>query len=552
MSSPAIEQTPTKTAGWETAVTTVPKILIGLALLAFVGYFIVYNLYAVALFRFPFDYDQGEGFELMDTVLFSQGEWPYRDNNSYPFYSSNYPPLFHVITVPLVWAFGPEYWTGRLVSYLGTLITAVAIGYAVQKAGKRWWLSLLAGLAFLASNYVYHVGPLFRQHMFMVMFETVAVVYLARTIEKEEADGRFDNKRLLVVMLLLLAAGYTKQLAYATVAAVFIFLFLRQPKRAVLWAVPFAVVTGLVFLWINVATDGYWFLNTVTANINPFVPGQAEGLFRQWFKLHMVLTVTAVLFAVYQLYFERLSIYSIWFVVATANSVTAGKWGAGESYFATAIAASCILTGLAFNRLLTWSKAKPLTINNLQLNINHLAVITAIPLLFLFQARQMFHIPTHTPALAAIANAVGYPSEVMIAPQTSCSAPRDPEPIPYIDSAGVSLLGRLPTAADTAAGMEITAHILQGETAAFSEDAGFNFQAQRDIVTNPTQLLNLYNNNQVDLTEMLAMLNNQAFDTIVLRAQFYPPPVLDAIGQQYQTTDLVQMNGFVYCIMRPR
>ncbi len=552
MSNPAIEQTDSKTTGWETAVTYFPKILIGLALLTFVGYFVVYNLYAVALFRFPFDYDQGEGFELMDTVLFSQGEWPYRDNDSYPFYSSNYPPLFHVVTVPLVWAFGPQYWTGRLVSYLGTLITAVAIGYAVQKAGKRWWLSALTGLAFLASNYVYHVGPLFRQHMFMVMFETVAVVYLARTVEKEETDGRLYNKRLLLVMLLLLAAGYTKQLAYATVAAVFIFLFLRQPKRAIAWAVPFAAVTGLIFLWINIATDGYWYLNTVTANINPFVPGQAEGLFRQWFRLHIVLTVVSGLFAVYQLYFERLSLYSIWFVVAVVNSVTAGKWGAGESYFATAIAASCILTGLAFNRLLTWSKNNPFTINNLQLNINHLAVAIAIPLLFLFQARQMFHMPTHTPALAAIADALGHPTEVMIAPQTSCSAPREPEPIPYVDSAGVSLLGRLPTAADTAAGIEITEHILLGETAAFSEDAGFNFRAGRDIVTNPTQLLNLYNNNQVDLTEMLAMLNNQAFDTIVLRAQFYPPPVLEAIGQQYETTDLVQMNGFVYCIMRPR
>ncbi|MCB8926047.1 MAG: hypothetical protein H6652_10535 [Ardenticatenaceae bacterium] len=546
------EQTEMKTTGWETAVSYLPKILIGLALLAFVGYFVVYNMYAVALFRFPFDYDQGEGFELMDTVLFSQGEWPYRDNDSYPFYSSNYPPLFHVVIVPLVWAFGPQYWTGRLVSYLGTLITAAAIGYAVQKAGKRWWLSLLAGLAFLASNYVYHVGPLFRQHMFMVMFETVAVVYLAKTIEKEETDGRFYNKRLLMVMLLLLAAGYTKQLAYATVAAVFIFLFLRQPKRAITWAVPFAAVTGLIFLWINVATDGYWFLNTVTANINPFVPGQAEGLFRQWFRLHTILTVTAVLFAIYQLYFERLSIYSIWFVVAVVNSVTAGKWGAGESYFATAIAASCILTGLAFNRLLDWSKSKPFTVRNSQLNIHHLAFATVIPLLFLFQARQMFHMPTHTPTLAAIANAMGHPTEVMIPPQTSCSAPRDAEPIPYVDSAGVSLLGRLPTAADTAAGIEITEHILQGETAAFSEDAGFNFRAGREIITNPTQLLNLYNNNQVDLTEMLEMLNSQAFDTVVLRAQFYPPPVLDAIGQQYETTDLVQMNGFVYCIMRPR
>lgn len=529
---------------WQTAVAVLPRVLIGLALLAFVGYFIVYAIYAFALFQFPFDYDQGEGFELMDTILFSQGEWPYRDNNSYPFYSSNYPPLFHVVTVPLIWLFGPHYWTGRLVSFLGTLVTAAAIGYAVQRRGKRWWLSLLAGLAFLASNYVYHVGPLFRQHMFMVMLETVAVVLLAVTIEREEADGRRRSWWLLGVMALLLAAGYTKQLAYATVAAVFIFLFLRQPRRAVLWAIPFAAVTGLVFLWINWATNGMWLLNTVTANLNPFVPGQAEGLFRQWFTLHVVVTLAAAAFAVYQLYWERLSIYTVWFVIAVVNSVTAGKWGAGESYFATAIAASCILAGLAFNRLLDWSQRRGWGWNT--------AVLTLVPILFLLQADRLFHMPTHTPALAAVAAALGKPTEVMIAPQTSCSAPRPAEPIPYVDSAGATLLGRPPTAADTAAGLAIVDHIAAGETAAFSEDAGFNLYLGRDVVTNPTQLLNLYNNNAVDLTEMLALLEARAFDTVVLRAQFYPPPVLDVIGQRYETTDLVQMNGFVYCVMQPR
>ncbi|MBK8935931.1 MAG: hypothetical protein IPM76_27165 [Chloroflexi bacterium] len=527
---------------------TLPRILIGLALAAFVGYFIVYAIYAYRLFQFPFDYDQGEGFELMDTLLFSQGQWPYRDNNAYPFYSSNYPPLFHVVTVPLVWLFGPHYWTGRLVSFLGTLITAAAIGYAVQREGKRWWLSTLAGLAFLASNYVYHVGPLFRQHMFMVMFETVAVVVMAATIAKEEETGRRLNGRLLLVMLLLLAAGYTKQLAYATVAAVFIFFFIRQPKRAVLWAVPFALVTGLIFLWIDWATNGMWLLNTVTANINPFIREQAIGLFRQWFTLHTILTVTALVFAGYQLYFERLSVYSIWFVAALANSVTAGKWGAGESYFATAVAASCVLTGLAFHRLLVWAEKRdgrrPVGWQT--------AVLTAIGLLFLIQANKMFHMPTDIPALRAIAAALGKPTEVWIAPQTSCSAPRAPEMIPYVDSAGVSLLGRPPNQADTAAGIQIAEFVAAGQTAAFSEDAGFNFYAGRDIVTNPTQLLNLYNNNQVDLTEMLAMLNDQAFDSVILRAQFYPPPVLEAIGQQYETVDLVQMNGFVYCLMRPR
>ena len=538
-----IEQTSNQ-AAWQKAVRWLPRILIGLALLAFIGYFVVYAIYAFALFQFPFDYDQGEGFELMDTLLFSQGEWPYRNNDSYPFYSSNYPPVFHLVTVPLVWIFGPQYWTGRLVSYLGTLVTAAAIGYAVQRGGKRWWLSLLSGLVFLASNYVYHVGPLFRQQMFMVMFETLAVVLLAVTIEKEEADGKRRNWHLFGVMVLLLLAGYTKQLAYASVAAVFIFLFLRQTKRAILWAIPFALITGLIFLGIDAATKGMWLLNTITANINPFVPGQAEGLFRQWFRLHTIITTIAGLFALYQLYRERLSAYTIWFVVAVINSITAGKWGAGESYFATAIAASCILTGLAFNRIVDWSKMKGWAWET--------AVLTLIGLLLLVQANKMFHMPTHTPTLAAIAQAFGRPTEVMIAPQTSCSAPRDPIAIPYVDDAGVSLLGRPPNAADTAGGLAITELIKQGETAAFAEDAGFNLYLGRDVITNPTQLLNLYNNNAVDLTEMLAMLDMQAFDTIVLRAQFYPPPVLEMIGQRYETTDLVEMNGFVYCIMRPR
>ncbi len=292
------------------------------------------------------------------------------------------------------------------------------------------------------------------------------------------------------------------------------------------------------------ATNGNWMLNTITANINPFVPGQAQGLYRQWFRLHIVLTVVAALYAIYELYFERLSLYSIWFVVAVINSVTAGKWGAGESYFATAIAASCILTGLAFNRLLDWAGLRGWAWRA--------AALALIGLLFLFQANRFFHMPTHTPLLAAIAEGLGRPSSVAIAPQTSCSAPRDAQAVPYVDDAGVSLLGRPPTAQDSAAGRRIAAFIAEGESAAFGEDAGFNLYLERDVITNPTQLLNLYNNGAVDLSEMLAMLDQQAFDTVVLRAQFYPPPVLEAIGQRYQTEELVQMNGFVYCVMRPR
>lgn len=521
-----------------------PALIIGAALLIFIFYLVIYWLFTVSLLRFPFDYDQGEGFELVDTIMFSQGVLPYQEIDSYPFYSSNYPPVFHLAAVPLVWIFGPEYWTGRLISFIGTLITAAAIGFAVQREAKRWWLSALAGLTFLASNYVYHVGPLFRQHMFMVMFETLAILCLVIVIDKEEKEGIHWNRGLLVVMVFLFLAGYTKQLAYATVVSVFIFLFLRNPKRAVKWAIPFTLGVGAAFLLLNWATEGHWLTNTITANVNPFIPGQARGLFQQWFNLHTVIIIAASIFAVYQLYFERLSAYAVWFVVAVINSVTAGTWGAGESYFATAIAAACILTGLAFGRVLKRGDNRgPITAG---------VTVIFVGLLFLVQADKVFHMPTDTPTLKKTAQLLDKPTETLLAPQTSCSSPRAAESLSYVDAAGVGLLGSRPDAADIAAGKKISSWIQEGNTPAFAEDAGFNLYVDREVVTNPTQLLNLYNSNEVDISQMVKMINDRDFDTVIFRAQFYPPPILDAVGNNYDTVDLIEMNGFVYCLLEPK
>src|SRR5258708_2313337 len=144
----------------------------------------------VTLAQLPFDYGQGEGFELNDTVLLSQGQSPYRENEVYPFYASNYPPLYHVLLVPFVWLFGPQYWYGRLFGFLATLITAFAIGYAIQRETQHRWVAWLGGLAYLASNYIYHIGPLFRQHISMVMFETLAVVVIASMDRIENPQHR--------------------------------------------------------------------------------------------------------------------------------------------------------------------------------------------------------------------------------------------------------------------------------------------------------------------------------------------------------------------------
>jgi hypothetical protein len=513
-------------------------ILMLVATLALGFSLIVYVLYAINLIQFPFDYDQGEGFEVYDTVLFSQGELPYRDTEAYPFYSSNYPPLFHIMAVPFVWAFGEGYWYGRLLSFLSTLITAGAIGYAVYRDGhKHRWIALLSGLAFLASNMVYHVGPLVRQHMMMVMFETLAIVIFARAYPKK------NTKWITFGFFLLICAGYTKQLAAITAVAVIAWMFLQNPRRTILWTIGFGVAGGLIFLWLNIASEGQWWTQAIVANVNKFEPFQAFGLFILWFKLHGFLLIPAGLMVAYEMYFDRFSIYSIWFIVSSLlGGIGSGTWGAGDSYFATSIVAMSILSGIYFSRTLTHSWN--LQDNYIKRIIPQFRIIGTgliiIPVLYLGYARATLKMPTDG-VFNPIAQLLNIEANVRNNFFDSAT----------FDVVGYANIGYLLTKADTEAGYRIVELIRQTGTLIMSEEAGFTMVAGRDVVTNPTQLRNLYLAGLYDGSQLIETINNQDFGLIILRAQFYPTPVLEAIGQYYEITDVIPMNGFDYLILRP-
>ncbi|GAB4430816.1 MAG: hypothetical protein Kow00106_25310 [Anaerolineae bacterium] len=527
------------------------RILMGLALVLLLGHLAIYIHYAVGLMRFPFDYDQGEGFELVDTLLFSKGEWPYRDNEAYPFYASNYPPLFHVLLVPFAWAFGAEYWYGRLAGFVGTLITAGTIGAVVYREERHRAVAALAGLAFLASNYIYHIGPLFRQHMTMVMFETLAVAVLATTPALTHAGQR--RRTMAVGLLLLLAAGYTKQHAIATCVAVFAFLFLRNPRRALIWGAVFAAIGGGLFLWINWATDGAWWTNVIAANVNEYYPAQYVGLLRQWLRLHGALILPAALFALYELYFARLSLYTVWWIMAVLSTVLAGKWGAGDSYFATAIAATCILAGLAAGRTLRggWAWPENALAQHLQVLRYRLrqrsgtvtALVTVlVPILFIVYALSVIKMPTEGRFFGWLSRSLGL--------ESSYGAR-----YAFYDSAGwtqgYASIGHVPSQSDIENGWRIVDIVRASNRPVLSEEAAFSLRAGKDVITNPTQLKNLYENGLFDPTSLVEALRAQEFGAVIFRAQFYPPPVLDAVYEAYFPAQTIPMNGFAYEIWLP-
>ncbi|HXF69162.1 MAG TPA: hypothetical protein VNK89_05105 [Thermoflexus sp.] len=485
----------------------------------YLAYGVVFGIYAVSLFRFPFDYDQGEGFELLDAVYFARGQWPYRDIEAYPFYASNYPPLFHLLAVPLVGIFGPSLIAGRLLSTAATVALAVAVGLAVGQWTRRWTIGIWAGGMILASNYVYHIGPLSRSHMLMVLFETLAVLALAR-------EEEFPAPRALWLgSLALMAAGWTKQHAIVTVLAVFAYLFLRRPLRALAWGIAFGAVNLGLFALLDLATGGYWSLHIIEANINEYDYRQAFFLYNQWFRLHMVILLLSAALVLYELYFDRLSLVSVWAVFAAAGGALAGKWGAGESYFITAVVAATLAAGRLLARLERWAVGWPAW---------RMGIALLIPIAMLYQAARVFHLPTDHPLTAPVARWLGL------------------EGIRYVDTVGYTQLGHLPTAEDLRNGWRIVEMVRAAPGPAFTEEASWALLAGKEPVTNPTQLLNLYKNGKLNPEPLIRMIRAQAFGIVVLRAQFYPQPVLDAIGQAYRPIADIPMNGFIYRILVPR
>ncbi len=510
-------------------------LLFGLAVLALVGQFLVYGHYTASLLRFPFDYDQGEGFELYDTLLHTQGRWPYQDSQVFPFYTSIYPPVFHLLTAPLVLVFGPHLWTGRLVSFLASLVAAGALAWAVRRETGQTLAAALTGLLFLASNYTFAIGPLFRQHMTMVMFETLAIVALARFDWRSAAGAvqaaPWRDRRLLLGLAALLAAGYSKPLALATALAAFAYLFLRGPRRALAAGLGLALVGGGLFLWIDWQTQGWWFVSIIRANLNDYDLQQTLGFYREWLELHGVIAVAAFGYFIYELYFSRLSAYAVWFAFAFANGALSGKFGAGESYFVTTTAAACLLAGLAVGKLLRGSAAATRSV------WFRIGVAVVLPLLVLVQTRLTLHVYTDGPVYAPLARLLGV---------------ADNSGRGYYDSQGYTQLGPRPTRADHEAGYAIMARARAAPGPVFSEEAAFVLAAGKPVVTNPFVQLVMYQAGLFDPAEEIRQIEARAFGLVILRAQFYPPPVLEALGAHYQPAGEIAMNGFTYRLLTPR
>ena len=538
-------------------------LLLGIFLL----YFATYFAYAYNLFKFPFDYDQGEGFELYDAIRLARGENIYLNNAQFPFYASNYPPVFRVMLVPFVWLFGPKLYVGRVVAFVCSLVIGVFIFLAARRQFRDWrleirdWsrsisnlqslISLICALAFFAANYVYHVGPLARAHLPMVMFAIAGIYCLDKAMSEEqraESHTLFTAHRspltALLGIFLLMAAAFTKLQAVDALAAGFGFLLLRKPKWFLMAFAGCLGFTLIFLLLMDKATTGQFWLNVVSANVNEYDIDVTWRTYYQWFALQGALITCSVVYvmwdgiaAIRARSFKPVTIWSLYFVAGSTLGMLTGKWGAGPTYLVAAIAASCVCTAGLFSRLLAigYWQSKTLPIANSQ----SLVVVLFVTVLFV-QAKSNIHLPVTGRFFGPVAQLAGVANEKSVYP-----------PYPYYDTIGYTQLGHFVDAADIANGWDLVNTLATVPGPVWSEEAMLTLWAGKDVVTNPTQLLNLSKNKTLDTAQMLEMIRAKQFGAIVFRAQFYPKDVKEAIVQNYYWAKMVRMNGFEYWVLFP-
>ena len=510
-------------------------------LLVYLLYLLVLLVYARSVISFPFDYDQGEGFELYDAVRLARGQNIYLDNAVFPYYASNYPPVYRTLLVPLVWLFGPKLALGRIVALAATFGVAVIIFMVTRRAWRGDRLTgtlvpLLGALAFLAANYVYHVAPLARAHLPMVAFACAGIACLDHGLRNFGPPTTRDWRWTILGVALLMTAAFTKLQAVDALVAGFGFLLLRRPR----WCLPAlalcAAFSAALALWLNTASGGQFWLNVVSANVNEYDIAITWKTYAQWFGLQGILIVCAVALVLWDLAravrvrsFAPLGIWSLYFVAGSALGMLTGKWGAGPTYLVAAIAASCVCTVLLLGRIADHWRLGPG------------AAAWLVALVFAGQAALNVHLPTSGRFFGPLARLAGV-----------ADLPSSYPPYPYYDRAGYVQLGHLLDAQDTLNGRQLVNELKQHPGPVWSEEAMWTLYAGKDVVTNPTQLLNLSRNGTLDTRDMIARIERHEFGAVVFRAFFYPEDVKRAIMRNYDFVGSIKINGFDYFLLLPK
>jgi hypothetical protein len=427
--------------------------------------------------------------------LLAQGRPIYTDNETYPYFSSNYPPVYSLAVALATRIWGPLLLAGRTVSLIATLGLAVLI-FLVARERSNVLGGLTAAGVFWLSDYVFHFTPLARVNALTGFLALAGLLCIGRAGRVWVAAGA----------ALLLAALYTKPTAVDAVIAALFKLWLENRRVCLMVGTGLAAATLLLGALLELSTARAFSLNVLLGNVNPFLPEQLRDYFANFALLHAAPLGLATYSIAQSARARRIDGVQLFFLAGLAVALGVGKWGAGESYFLSAIVGSCILAGQVAGRLFERGRAPALT----------------VPVLFLAQSMISAHDPISTR-------------------------------LPGLADRGLqsAALASVPTYGDLERGHAIVTRLRAQPGPGLAEDPAFELGAGKEVVGNATHLRNLYQAGLWRPDNLVADVVARRYHTVVLDAELYPEPVLAAIGRHYFLYETVVVHRATQQIFLP-
>lgn len=337
--------------------TLLPRVFhagFGALLALYVAFFVIK---CVADIRCPYTLDYGEGLVLNQAVRLAHGETLYNDYNRYPFVVSNYPPMFILLGGLGVKLFGISFAFGRSLSFAFMLGVGIMMAMLLRRSGLRLAPALGAPALLLSTTFVTMWSGFMRVDSLALLWGMAGLYFVLR-------GGRW----LIVAMLMMVAASYTKQSMIAGLAAAAVYLWWTGRRRdAVLFVASWAGLGAAIFAVLQVTSHGWFYRHMITANANPWDLLRALTLIsvvvKDW-PATVALALGTAAFLVISPRRARMQpvppltaageqLFLAYLAFAAISSLTAGKAGATVNYMIEPLAAALLLGAFGYQRLIS-------------------------------------------------------------------------------------------------------------------------------------------------------------------------------------------------------
>ncbi len=229
------------------------KVLDGLINATGGAYILLFLFAAILRLVYPYEVEWNEG-AVLDHALRVISNKPIYAAPSLDFTSFVYTPFYYYVVALVMKIGGIGLWSGRLISILSTLFTALIVGRIVKRETSSSMLAFTSVALYLA---FYHITGFFYD---IVRMDALAVLLVAVSVYA----ALYVRRGYLLAALFATLAYFTKQQMLFIVPAVAIGLAFRDKKQA-LWfsIVSVALLFSGTFI-LNVVTNGWYKFYTLT------------------------------------------------------------------------------------------------------------------------------------------------------------------------------------------------------------------------------------------------------------------------------------------------